>query len=172
MFDLGVDYNINNHYNLNLNALYKKKLYHDSLRVRNANTLGMAASLIYKFDNNFDQIALNLGAYQDDAQLSNSPYSNDQIHVQLFVRKALSNLSFWQLQLSAMRFDYDNKNLFFGTKRQDDKYVASASFHWLDIFAPHWQLTTQLDVIDNQSNVELFQYDRVQIALTLRKTFE
>lgn len=172
LLDLGLDYQFSERIVLNLNAQAQVKEFHRTLVVRDATSYGGATSLIYYFENQFDQVAVNVGFYQDDADLDTSPYSNQQTQLQLFARQSITNRTYWQLQGVAMRIDYDSDNLFFGIEREDERYMLSVSLHWLDFFGPKWQLSSQLDFVNNQTNVPLYEYDKIQFGLNLRKTFD
>jgi len=172
IFDLGTDYNLSSQIVINLNAQLQNKRFHKSLEVRDANSIGMTLGLIYRYANDFDQTAINLGAFQDDADLTTSPYSNQQYQVQLFSRHSISNRSFWQIQALAIQVDYNDDNSFFGEQREDERYMLSASYHLLEFTSPKWQLSVQLDLIDNRSNIAIYAYDKTQIGFNLKRTFD
>ncbi|SFB99411.1 tetratricopeptide repeat protein [Pseudoalteromonas denitrificans] len=168
--EFGLNINVNDDYTINLNTLYAEQDFTDILEIRDVDSYMLSLGLIRNFSG-YNQIGMNISYAEDDAVNFSSPYSNQQKSVQIFSRYLVGQKSFIRLQAAAIKIEYDKQYFFFGTEREDDKYVISASYAWLDFPATNWQLTTSIDWIKHDSNVSLYQYDRLQTALYLRKTF-
>ena len=67
------------------------------------------------------------------------------------------------------RGNYSKENAFFGITRQDTLSDAVAGLSWT--FAKGWSLRPQLFYVNNDSNIPLFEYDRTEVSLNLRKDF-
>ncbi len=76
------------------------------------------------------------------------------------------------VDLGVSRLDYQGKTKFFGVDREDDLYSASISLHWLDFPMPGWRTSARLGHSDNESNVDLYTYDRTELGVVFQKAFE
>jgi hypothetical protein len=57
----------------------------------------------------------------------------------------------------------------FGDKRKDTLYDLVAGVTWT--FAPGWSLRPQVVYLKNDSNLALFDYERTDVSLNVRKDF-
>jgi hypothetical protein len=64
---------------------------------------------------------------------------------------------------------YKDFNIAFGNKRKDTLYDVAAGITWT--FAPGWSLRPQIVYIKNDSNLAIFEYDKTEASLNLRKDF-
>ena len=69
----------------------------------------------------------------------------------------------------ALHGKYSNVNTLFGYKREDTLYDVAAGISWT--FAKDWSLRPQVLYFKNNSNAPLFEYDRTDVSLNLRKDF-
>ena len=69
----------------------------------------------------------------------------------------------------AQRGKYSEVNPLFGFKREDTLYDVAAGVSWA--FAKDWSLRPQVLYFKNNSNAPLFEYDRTDVSLNLRKDF-
>jgi tetratricopeptide (TPR) repeat protein len=67
----------------------------------------------------------------------------------------------------ALRGDYSRENAFFGITREDTLADAVAGVSWT--FAKGWSLRPQIFYVKNESNIPLFEYDRTEVSINLRK---
>jgi hypothetical protein len=59
----------------------------------------------------------------------------------------------------------------FSDERNDTQYSAKVGLDWKDIPARNWAIGTQVTYIKNRSSLSLFEYDRVDVAVMLRREF-
>ncbi len=170
--NIGLDIGVTDTLAVNLNAYYAKQNFEQLLEVRDVNSFRGSIALINNFSGEYNQIGINLSYGEDDAVKESSPYSNSQYSLQVFSRFAVGNQNYAHIQLAAQDIDFDDNKLFFGLQREDKKYVFSSSYAWFDFPSSNWQLTASLDLIKHESNIELYEYDRMQTALSIRKTFD
>jgi tetratricopeptide (TPR) repeat protein len=64
---------------------------------------------------------------------------------------------------------YSEVNPLFGFRRVDTLYDVTAGVSW--VFAKGWSLRPQILYLKNDSNAPLFEYDRTDVSLNLRKDF-
>jgi tetratricopeptide (TPR) repeat protein len=69
----------------------------------------------------------------------------------------------------AQRGKYKDLNILFGDKRKDTLYDLVAGVTWT--FAPGWSLRPQVVYLKNDSNLALFDYERTDVSLNVRKDF-
>ena len=69
----------------------------------------------------------------------------------------------------ALHGKYANVNTIFGYKREETLYDVAAGVSWS--FAKDWSLRPQVLYFRNNSNAPLFEYDRTDVSLNLRKDF-
>jgi hypothetical protein len=58
--------------------------------------------------------------------------------------------------------------LFF-VDHKDNQYAAGIGVSWL--FAKDWRLSPQITYLRNQSNIAIYEYDRTQVFVSVRKDF-
>jgi tetratricopeptide (TPR) repeat protein len=69
----------------------------------------------------------------------------------------------------AQRGKYKDFNIAFGERRKDTLYDVAMGVTWT--FTPGWSLRPQLVYIKNDSNLALFEYDKTEASINLRKDF-
>ena len=69
----------------------------------------------------------------------------------------------------AQRGKYKDFNIAFGDKRKDTLYDVAAGISWT--FAPGWSLRPQVVYIKNDSNLAIFEYEKTEVSMNLRKDF-
>jgi hypothetical protein len=79
--------------------------------------------------------------------------------------------AFWEayVNLSAQLSEYDTENFVFARTRRDRYYEAAAGVVWH--VQRDWTLRPQIAYSRNQSNITIYDYDRLEISLTLRRDF-
>ncbi len=69
----------------------------------------------------------------------------------------------------AQRSNYLNEDVIFAVERLDDYYNASGTLTWQ--FHKNWSLRGELSYSDNQSNIEIYSYDRTVASIFLRADY-
>src|SRR6267143_1708302 len=67
------------------------------------------------------------------------------------------------------RGKYSDVNVLFDSKRVDSLYDVTAGMTWS--FARNWSLRPQVVYYKNKSNLPLFEYDRTDVSVNLRRDF-
>jgi tetratricopeptide (TPR) repeat protein len=70
---------------------------------------------------------------------------------------------------SAASGRYNQVNTTFGVQRRDVQYDAGIGINWR--FAQDWSLRPQAAYTHNDSNIELYDYNRYDLSITLRRDF-
>ena len=105
----------------------------------------------------------------DDAKQAGSPYGNDRYGLRVFGSMALlPNISAYA-ELSEMSTRYDGS--FFGAKRNDAQFGLTLAADLQDFPTRRWTLTPRLRYMKNDSNIALYEYDRFEAVIYLRRGF-
>jgi outer membrane protein len=105
----------------------------------------------------------------DDAKRAGSPYGNDRYGVRLFGSMTVLPNAIAYAELSEMSTHYDGS--FFGGKRGDEQYGITLAADLQDFPARRWTLTPRLRYMKNDSNISLYEYDRFEAVLYIRRGF-
>jgi outer membrane protein len=106
----------------------------------------------------------------EEAVEAGSPFGRDLLGLRAGLLVDLGGAGALSLSLASLESDYDGT--FFGTPRTDEQVGATLSFHagwWRE---SGWALRAQLAWVDNTSTVALYDYDRIDVGLGLRKEFK
>jgi tetratricopeptide (TPR) repeat protein len=116
------------------------------------------------------RIGLALIGGRDDERRPGSPYGNDRYGARLFAGRLLAPQSSVYFEASALRSDYED-GAFFGGDRRDDQYGALLSFDFQNWPAAYWSVSPRIRYVQNDSTIALYEYDRVEAALFVRRSF-
>ncbi|HTU58720.1 MAG TPA: surface lipoprotein assembly modifier, partial [Polyangiales bacterium] len=105
----------------------------------------------------------------DDAKGAGSPYGNDRYGLRLFGSMSVLPYATAYVELSGMSTRYDGA--FFGSRRHDDQLGLTLAADLQDFPARRWMLTPRLRYTKNDSNVVLYEYDRFEAVLYIRRGF-
>jgi tetratricopeptide (TPR) repeat protein len=111
--------------------------------------------------------ALLLG--KDTARRPGSPYGNDRYGARLYASWPLRLQSSVYFELSEMTSDYDGT--FFGDRRRDDLFAATLAFDFQNFPAAKWSLAPRLRYMKSDSDVALYDYDRCEAVVYIRRSF-
>jgi outer membrane protein len=110
--------------------------------------------------------AVTLGT--DDAVEPGSPYGRDLFGARLGAVMALGRGHSMMASLASVSSDYDGA---FPGSRSDDQLGATVGYEWGGWRATGWTVRANLDYVDNQSTVALYDYDRLDAGVSVRKEF-
>lgn len=106
---------------------------------------------------------LTLGT--DDAVEGGSPYGRDLLGGRVGLVLILGSGQAAMVSLAGLSSDYDSDS------RRDDQLGATLGYEW-GVWRPlGWTLRAQVNYVDNQSTVALYDYDRLDAGVSVRKEF-
>ncbi|MEJ0040207.1 MAG: tetratricopeptide repeat protein [Gammaproteobacteria bacterium] len=105
----------------------------------------------------------------DDAKHAASPYGNDRYGIRFFGSMALRPNAVAYAEISRMSTSYDGS--FFGGRRDDDQFALTLAADLQDFPARRWTFTPRLRYMKNDSNISLYEYDRIEAMVYLRRGF-
>ena len=111
-------------------------------------------------------------AGSDDPRVAGSAFANDRLGVRVHAAARNAAGNGLQLQFGYQDVDYDDQPGFFlGTDRADRIWSATIAAEIRDWPAPKLDFLPRIGWLDNDSNIPLYEYDRVELSLTLRRSF-
>jgi len=102
----------------------------------------------------------------DSEKQSGSPYGNGKAGGRLSLSTELGNAAFLHASLGTLTTDFDG--LFFGLPREDTQLTTGLRLEFRDVFTDGLTLMPGLRYVDNESDVALYEYDRMEIGLLIR----
>jgi outer membrane protein len=118
------------------------------------------------------RVSLSLLAGTDDARQSDSPFGNDRLGTRLSAAFPISSVASLYLEGGWLQADYDDSPGFFGgANREDDQYNAIAAVEFNNWPAADWVVAPRIRYTRNDSTISLYDYDRWEAAVTLRRAF-
>lgn len=105
----------------------------------------------------------------DDTRRADSPYGNDRYGIRLFGSMAVRPNALAYAELSGMSTSYNGS--FFGSSRDDHQLALTLAADLQDFPARRWTLTPRLRYMKNDSNISLYEYDRFEAVLYIRRGF-
>jgi len=106
-----------------------------------------------------------IGGEESEVQ-DGSPYGNSKIGGRLSLNAQLGTSTLMFASLGSLVSDYDG--LFFGAAREDTQNTAILQLEFRDVFTDGLSIMPRLRYIDNESDVELYEYDRTEIGVMFR----
>lgn len=116
---------------------------------------------------------LTVFAGNDDADQSGSPFGNERLGLQFQAGSRTARGVGLRVQLGYQDINYDDSPGFFGaTDRSDSAWSAALSAEFHDWPAAGLSVTPRVGWSSNDSNIPLYEYDRFEFGLTLRRSFQ
>lgn len=111
----------------------------------------------------------------DDAQEASSAYGNDRLGARLFGGWQMASGSHINLEVAWLETDYDDTpgftdESFSYVDRQDDQWTVALTTDYRDWPASGYSLVPTLRYIRTDSTVSLYDYDRFEIGVYLRRS--
>ena len=140
--------------------------YDDALSVRDVDQWLMSAGLSRRTTLAYGgEVGLDLIGGHDEAVEKSSPYGRDVFGAGLFAATQLSPR--WRLHANSNFLQSRYDGAFFGIERNDVQWFTVAGLRMTDNRLKDWAFSLELSYVDNQSDVELYEYDRFDLALSV-----
>jgi len=118
-----------------------------------------------------DYFGVTVFAGSDDPRESGSSYANDRLGIRLQAGAQVGGRHGLELQFGYQEIDYDDTPGFFFMDRSDELWSAAVTGEIRDWPAAGMNLLPRVGWYKNDSTVALYEYDRIEIGLTLRRSF-
>jgi tetratricopeptide (TPR) repeat protein len=139
--------------------------YDESIEVLDVNRTLYSLAASYRFESR-GRFSIEAIGGSDDTQQAGSPYGNSKAGVRLSLSVPTGEASYLFASLGTLQSDYDG--LFFGMAREDTQFNALLQLEFRDVWTDGLTLAPRLRLIDNESDVALYDYDRAEVGLLIR----
>jgi len=102
----------------------------------------------------------------DDARENGSPYGNSKTGGRVAITTGLGERTYLTASIGSLTSDYDG--LFFGAPREDRQTMSLLQFEFHDVWTNGLTLAPRLRYIDNESDIDLYTYNRTEFGLMIR----
>ena len=116
------------------------------------------------------QMSISLTGNTDDAVDAGEQFSADGYGVRFTNNWYRKGGSVIFLDASATKTEYDTQ--FFGLDREDDLYAVTLGSAWSQFPSKGWVTTLNLNYSVKDSTVSLYEFDRLEVGVTLRKVLD
>ncbi|MGB0956133.1 MAG: hypothetical protein ACPGZP_09060, partial [Panacagrimonas sp.] len=166
--DLGLSRSISDAARWQVNLRASAVRYEELLQVQDIDQLIVSSALVWQ-PRNARRWQFEVGALggTEDASDDDSPFGRNLFGAQA---RATVLIRGWRAQLGGGLLGSDYDGLFFGEERQDVQVRLNIQME-TPPFLGGWSLTPLLALISNQSDVDLYEYDRLQAGLSLKRSW-
>jgi tetratricopeptide (TPR) repeat protein len=155
---------------LSLNLRNSQARYAEGLEVLDVDTLALGIAAQYTpASMPRVQLAAAVTVGGDDAVEAGSPQGRDITGGRIGAAVGFGRGHTLLVSVASVTSGYDG--LFFGGTRDDDQLGLSLGYEWGGLRGSGWALRAQAGYVDNSSTVTLYDYDRLDVGLSLRKEF-
>ncbi len=166
--DLGLSRAISAASRWQLNLRTAAVRYDELLQVQDVNQIIVSSALVWR-PQGARRWQFEVGALggTEDASDDDSPFGRNLFGAQA---RATVLIRGWRAQMGGGLLGSDYDGLFFGEERQDVQVRLNIQME-TPPFLGGWSLTPLLALISNQSDVDLYEYDRLQAGLSLKRSW-
>jgi hypothetical protein len=107
----------------------------------------------------------------DDERRSASAYGNERWGARLYTGWSMSETASLYAEVAYLDTNYDDAPGFFGVDRADRQWSALVATEYQNWPATGWSLAPRIRYVKNDSNVSLYEFDRVEAGVFLRRSF-
>jgi tetratricopeptide (TPR) repeat protein len=156
---------------IGLSLRYAQQRYTDELAVQDIDTFlyGVSTQTRLRFSPRL-QLGAAVTVGTDEAVEPSSPFGRDLIGVRASAVLDLGRGSVVFVSLTDLDSDFDGA--FFGEPRSDEQLNGVLGYEFSGWRASGWTARVQASYVDNASTVDLYDYDRLDAGLSLRKEFK
>lgn len=141
--------------------------YDESIEVLDVNRFLYSLGVTRRFDSRA-QLSLQLLGGSDSEQTNGSPYGNSKFGGRAGLSMPVGASAWLLASLGSLKSDYDG--LFFGTPREDTQSFAMLQVEFRDVLTRGLAIIPRVRYIDNDSDVGLYTYDRMETGIAFRWT--
>jgi tetratricopeptide (TPR) repeat protein len=106
-----------------------------------------------------------IGGDESEVQ-SGSPYGNSKSGGRLSINAQVGASALLFASIGALKSDYDG--LFFGAAREDKQLTSFVQLEFRDVLTDGLSIAPRVRYVDNESDVDLYEYDRTEYGVMVR----
>jgi len=157
--------NLNDRWDLRLTVRAGALRYDDSIEILDVDRTLFTVGAGYRFQSRGRFVIEAIGG-NDSEQQSDSPYGNSKFGGRLSINAPIAESSFLFASVGSLTSDYDG--LFFGSPREDTQLTSVLQLEFRDVLTDGLTVAPHVRYIDNDSDVELYDYDRTEVGVLIR----
>ena len=115
-------------------------------------------------------ISAGFFATEDDARQTTSPFSSQGKGFRVNGTWIRPGGRSFTLEALALETDFDDP--FFGLEREEDLYSITLSHSWQRLPIAGWLLTARIGYSEKDSTISLYDFDRLEAGILIRKVFD
>lgn len=158
---------VSEQWNLSLGIRAGAQRYDDLIEVLDVDRILATAAASYQFSS-LGSFTIELIGGEDSEKEISSPYGNSKFGGRLSLNAPFGAGGEHSVYLAAGLLTSDYDGLFFGAAREDDQLTAVLQLEFRDVLTDGLSLIPRLRYVDNDSDVDLYSYDRTEVGLLLR----
>lgn len=151
------------------NARFAQTRYVDALSLQDVDTTIFGLSTSAPLFDLPAQVGFAATQGYDEPSRAGSPFGRDVQGLRAFIA-AQPGPHRIGLSVGTLTADYDKP--FFGATRSDDQLGASLAYQWTALQAQGWLVGANVNYVQNSSSVPLYDYERMDAGLSLRREFK
>ena len=163
--DLVLGRSLNSSWDISLAIRSGALSYDESIEVLDVNRTLYTVGASYRFAS-LGRLSFEAIGGDDSEQENGSPYGNSKAGARVGLTAPMGESAFLIATLGSLTSDYDG--LFFGSAREDRQMSSLLQFEFRDVFTDGLTLAPRLRYIDNDSDVDLYTYNRTEVGLMIR----
>jgi tetratricopeptide (TPR) repeat protein len=141
--------------------------YDESIEVLDVNRFLYSLGVTRRFASRA-QLSVQVLGGNDSEQFEGSPYGNTKIGGRLGLSMPVGTSAWMLASLGSLTSDYDG--LFFGTPREDTQLFTMLQLEFRDVLTDGLAIIPRVRYVNNNSDVELYSYDRTELGIAFRWT--
>ena len=162
-FELGRP--IGDNWDITANIRYGGQRYEDSIGILNVDRLlysvGLTRPVMEDASLKFELIGGN-----DSERQAGSPYGNSKAGGRISISAPVARNATIFGSIGYLETDYDG--MFFGASRKDEQATAMLQLDYRDVLAAGLTIIPRILYVDNDSDVDLYKYDRTEVGVLIR----
>ncbi len=165
----GVDFElgrpIGESWDISTNVRYGGQRYEDSIGILNVDRLLYSVGLTHPVMEDAS-VKFELIGGNDSERQAGSPYGNSKAGARISVSAPFTGNARLFGSIGYLETDYDG--MFFGAPRKDEQVTAMLQLEYRDVLAAGLTIIPRILYVDNDSDFDLYRYDRTEVGVLIR----
>ncbi len=163
--DVELGQRIGERWDVTANIRYGAQRYVSNIDILDVNRLLYSVGLRRRFSEN-TRVRFELIGGDDSERVGGSPYGNTKSGGRLSISAAVTENVRLFGSYGQLETEYDS--LFFGAPREDEQVTAILQFEFRGVMSPGLTIVPRILYVDNDSDFNLYNYDRTEVGVIFR----
>ncbi|HEX9852623.1 MAG TPA: tetratricopeptide repeat protein [Woeseiaceae bacterium] len=158
---------LNERWDLTLSLRGGAQRYDESIEVLDVDRVMYGLGMTRRFSSRA-QLSVQLLGGNDNERQEGSPYGNSKLGGRASLSAPVGDSAWLLASLGTLESDFDG--LFFGTPRKDTLFSSVLQLEFRDVLTDGLAIIPRVRYVNNDSDVELYSYDRTELGIAIRWT--